>query len=54
MYGDCLTPLERKRCKQLYKCESILEAAGYRGIAEYLLSSVKKGVPCTRATDATI
>lgn len=27
MYGDCLTPLERKRCKQLDKCESILESA---------------------------
>jgi len=36
--------------------EAILEegVAGYRGIAEYLLSPVKEEEPCIRATDATI
>ena len=36
--------------------EAILKegVAGYRGIAEYLLSPVKEEEPCTRATDATI
>ena len=35
--------------------EAILKegVAGYRGIAEYLLSPVKEVEPCTRATDAT-
>ena len=35
--------------------EAILEegVAGYRGIAEYLLSPVKEEEPCKRATDAT-
>lgn len=35
--------------------EAILKegVAGYRGIAEYLLSPVKEEEPCTRATDAT-
>jgi hypothetical protein len=36
--------------------EAILKegVAGYRGIAEYLLSPVKEEESCTRATDATI